>query len=456
LGETAVAQRGNFADLTAAVAALRSGKSTSAELVEAALARIEAFNPRIGAMTEVLERTARAEARRADRARGAGKPLSELAGVPVVIKDIIDTTPAVCSAGLLFLGDYRPATDATVVRRLRRSRAVIVGVSASDPGAFGVRTEKVTHPQAPGRTVGGSSGGSGAALAAGFGFAALGTDTGGSIRIPAACCQIAGLKPTLGRISTKGIRPLVWSLDHVGPMTRKARDLAIVARILDPRFDRSARRPARRRLAIGHAPGYSADADPEVGEGLVRALEACRALGHEIVEVALPHPDETLDVHGKIFCAEAAAYHFATFPGRLGDYAGTARQLLELAKEHKGYEYVSASRLRVEFRRQVQELFTRIDFLIVPTLPVLTPRVDAPSVVVGGVERDFTLALVRYTALFDHTGNPVVSLPVTVLSPGIGTSVQIVGPYHRDADVVALAARLERMLDLSIDFSIRT
>lgn len=207
---------------------------------------------------------------------------------------------------------------------------------------------------------------------------------------------------------------------------------------------------------IGHAPGYSADADPEVREGLARALEASRALGQEIVEVALPDPDETLDVHGKIFCAEAAAYHFATFPGRLGDYVGTARQLLELAKEHKGYEYVSAARLRDEFRRQVQELFTHIDFLIVPTLPVPPPRVDAPSVVVGGVERDFTLALVRYTALFDHTGNPVVSLPVTVLSPGIGTSVQIVGPHHRDADVVALAARLERMLDLSIDFSIRT
>jgi Asp-tRNA(Asn)/Glu-tRNA(Gln) amidotransferase A subunit family amidase len=451
-----VAEPAGYADLTAAVAALRSGRTTSADLVEAALARIEAFNPLLGAMTEVLAKTARAEARRADRARGSGKPPSDLAGVPVVVKDIIDTTPAVCSAGLSFLGDYRPAADATVVRRLRRGGAAIVGVSASDPGAFGVRTDKVTHPQAPGLTVGGSSGGSGAALAAGFGFAALGTDTGGSIRIPAACCQIAGLKPTLGRITTKGIRPLVWSLDHVGPMTRKARDLAIVARVLDPRFDQSARRPARRRPVIGHAPAYSADADPEVERGLRHALEACRGLGAEVIEVALPPPDDVMDVHGKVFCAESAAYHFAAFPGRLADYVGTARQLLELAKEHKGYEYVQAMNRRAEFRRQVQALFTRIDVLLVPTLPVLPPRVDTRSVVVGGIERDFTLALVRYTALFDHTGHPVVSLPASVVAPGIGTSVQVVGPHHHDAEVVAFAARLERAMDLDIDFTIRT
>ena len=221
-------------DLTAAAAALESGELSSVDLTDQTLDRIERLNPRLCALSDVTADSARREAARADRRRARDVRVEPLTGIPVAVKDIIDTTPAVCSSGLDFLSDYRPETDAKVVRQLRRAGAVVVGVSASDPGAFGVRTAAVTHPQAPERTVGGSSGGSGAALAAGLAFAALGSDTGGSIRIPSACCVVAGLKPTRGRVSLEGVRPLVWSLDHVGPMTRSARDLGLVQQALDP------------------------------------------------------------------------------------------------------------------------------------------------------------------------------------------------------------------------------
>lgn len=445
---------GGYPDLKSAVEALQAERTTSAELVNAALQRISAWNPRVGALTEVLAERARQDAKRVDRCRAAEAPLPDLAGVPVVVKDIIDTTPAACPAGLSFLETYRPKQDALVVKRLRRAGAVVVGVSATDSGAFGVRTAAVTHPQAPEHTVGGSSGGSGAALAAGFCFAALGTDTGGSIRIPSACCLTTGLMPSPKRVGTKGVRPLVWSLDHVGPMTCRAHDLAYVERVLDPGFKHTAAKTARGRLVVGHAPNYWRDADSAVREATVRALDASGEIGAEVKEVSLPDPDEVIEVHTLIFCAEAAAYHFQTFPDHLEEYPPVPRQLLDLAEEHRGYQYVQASRRRSEMTRRVQALFDAVDFLILPTLPVVAPLRGAETVSVGGVDRDFTLALIRYTCLFDHTGQPVVSLPASIIGPGLGASVQVVGPRNSDADVIAFAERLEEALDLEIDCGI--
>lgn len=446
---------GGYERLRDVTGALRRREISAAELVDAVLGRIEAWNARISALTEVLADRARAEAREIDARRAAGENLPELAGLPVAVKDIIDTTPAVCSAGLPFLSDYRPGQDAVVTRRLREAGAIVVGVAATDPGAFGVRTPAVTHPQAPERTVGGSSGGSAAALAAGFCYAALGTDTGGSIRIPSACCLLAGLKPTLRRVSTDGVRPLVWSLDHVGPMTRSAADISVIQRVLDPEYDETTSTAPGRPLVVGHDPAYYADAAGEVKNGVARALDACRDMGAEIREVSLPSPDEVLEIHAVVFCSESAAYHFEAFPGRLPDYPAVARELLELARSQRGYEYVRAMRRRAEITRRVQGLFEEVSFLLVPTLAILAPRRDAETVTVGGVERDFTLGLIRYTCLFNHTGNPVLSLPVTVLGPGVGPSVQIVGPLDRDADTVSFGRCLEETLAVNPDYTLK-
>ncbi len=444
-----------FSDLAAAASALRRRRVSSAELTELVLRRIEQLNPRVAAITDVLHESGRREAARADRLSKAGRALGPISGIPIAIKDLIDTTPAVCSAGLAFLSDYRPTTDAVVVRRLRRAGAVIVGVTATDPGAFGVRTPAVTHPQAPERTVGGSSGGSGAALAAGFCFGTLGSDTGGSIRIPAACCVIAGLKPTRGRLSLAGVRPLVWSLDHVGPMARRVADLSMLEQALDPRFavPRHARRS--RRIVIGHDPGYYGDAERTVRSGVEKALAACRDLGGEIREVSLPAPDEVIAIHGVIFSAESAAYHAATFPDRRDQYPPLVRHFLDLHKSYTGADYVAAMRQRREITQRVEALFAEVDWLILPTLAVLTPPRDIATITIAGKQIEFTLALIRYTCLFDHTGHPVVAIPAETSGPGVGASIQVIGPLGRDADLLAFAIRLEQALGVKVDYGLR-
>ena len=446
---------GGYATLGAVAEALRGETVSSVALVDDALGRIAALNPRIHALSEVLGESARAAARRSDERRAAGSRLHDVAGVPVAVKDLIDTTPAVCSAGLPFLRDYRPARDAPVVRRLRRAGAVVVGVTETDPGAFATRTPQTTHSQAPALTVGGSSGGSGAALAAGLCFAALGTDTGGSIRVPAACCMITGLMPTFGRVPTEGVRPLVWSLDHVGPLTRRAADLAAVARVIDTGFERTRRRKPGAPVVIGHDPAYYDDADEAVKRGFKQALDACGTLGATFREVSLPRPGDVMEIHLAIFSAEAAAYHLATFPEHRDEYQELARLSFDFAEKQTGMDYVRSTRRRAELTAQVDAALRDVDFLLAPTLPVLTPARDAAEVKIGGKSHEFTLGLVYYTCLFDHTGHPVVAMPASVEGPGMGASVQIVAPRNRDADAVAFAERLEAALDLDIDFTVR-
>jgi Asp-tRNA(Asn)/Glu-tRNA(Gln) amidotransferase A subunit family amidase len=417
------------------------------------LGRIARLNPRLGAMTAVVADSARREALNADLKRKP--PPSEIAGIPIAVKDIIDTTPAVCSAGLAFLSDYRPARDATVVRRLRRAGAVIVGVTASDPGAFGVRTAAVTHPQSPSRTVGGSSGGSGAALAAGLCLGALGTDTGGSIRIPAACCSIAGFKPTRGRLPLDGVRPLVWSLDHVGPMARRAAYIVLLQQAISS-YSTAARNPLRRRRSVvGHDPEYYRDADQAAQSGVENALDACRSLRCEIREISLPNPDDVLALHGVIFSAESAAYYNSAFPDRRDQYPPLARRFLDLHKSHTGADYVAAMRRRREITKAVEELFKEVDWLVLPTLPVLTPERSAETITIAGRTIEFTLALVRYTCLFNHTGHPVVAMPVENGRAGVPASVQVVGPLGRDGALLDFAGHLERTLAIEIDYSLQ-
>ena len=435
-----------YQTLRGAARALAARRISARELTEAVLTRIEALNPSLQAFTDILADQARSDAAQVDRQRAAKKKLGPLAGIPVAVKDLIDTTPARCSGGLPFRTEYRPTLDAVAVRRLRRAGAVIVGVTATDPGAFGVRTVAVTHPIAPDRTVGGSSGGSGAALAAGLAYGALGTDTGGSIRIPAACCGIAGLKPTFGRVSTVGVLPLAASLDHVGPMARVASDLAPLAAALDPHYGETGELRRSRRLIVGYDAGYAADAEPLAAAALDRALALCGELGSKIRPVSLPKPADAAETHLAIFCADAADFHLAAFPDSLAKYPPLPRSLLELANTLPGYRYRRALRHRAEMRAQLKTVFTEVDFVIAPTLSVPPPLRDAETVTIGCKQVDFTMALIRYTFVFDHTQNPVVSLPILEAAPGIGASVQVVAGTNRDADAANFAVSLEARL----------
>lgn len=405
------------------------------------LSRIEKLNAQVNAFSDVIAESALREAEAVDAQVAAGERPGPLGGIPLGLKDLIDVTPARCSAGLPFLRDYRPQGDAEVTRRLREAGGVVLGVVQTDPGAFDVRTLACTHPRYPERVVGGSSGGSGAAVAAGFSMATLGSDTGGSIRIPAACCGVTGFKPTYGRVSVDGVRPLAWSLDHIGPLARSVDDVAAVQRVIDPLLDAE---PAHRGSpVVGIDNTYFDDAQPDVKEAVQKALEAVQELGWEIRKVSLPSPETVMSFHMINLASEAAAYHFEANFAPLEDYPDTARETLIMASRQKGYEYVNAQRRRAEATALVNAAFASVDVLVLPTLPVAPPRRDADFFMLGAKRVSTLLTLIRYTALFDQTGNPALCLPIPAAQQGPPLSIQVVGRHHMDRSLLVWAKQLE-------------
>jgi Asp-tRNA(Asn)/Glu-tRNA(Gln) amidotransferase A subunit family amidase len=413
----------------AALAAIRRGDVSIQELTSHFLERIAADNAAIGALRDVLADDAMASARAMDERIRAGQPLPPLGGLPLVIKENCDVAGAACSAGLAFRAKNSPLKDCEITSRLRAAGAVILGVSVSDPGAFGVRTAEVTHPADPTLTVGGSSGGSAAALAAGFCLGALGTDTGGSIRIPSACCGTVGLKPTFGTLPMDGVYPLVPSLDHVGPMARSVSDLGLLWSALggtDPGSDRPV-------TSIGYDPFWLKDADYVVQDAFAAQLERLAAQGIECRTVRLPDLEEVADVHGRIFFIEGAAYHYAHFGADIRKYPASAQEWFEMALGWSVADYVAASERRVRLTRHVDRLLEDVDLLLTPTLCVTHPRRDAKKLPVSGKMLDFTMALVRHTSLFNHTGHPVLSVPMEPADPLPTPSVQVIGRRGEEA-----------------------
>jgi len=441
--------------LADAATAFATGTVSVAEATEHMLERIARANAEIGALTDVLAASARREARQADSGftGAADTEQAALAGMPLAIKDIIDTTPARCSAGLAFLHDYRPQEDAEIVRRLRAAGAVIMGVAATDAGACGVRTLAVRHPQAPRHIVGGSSGGAAAAVAAGFALGSIGTDTGGSVRIPAACCSLVGFKPTYGRISTAGIRPFAASLDHVGAIARRVPDVIAIHEVLDPQLVMPAPRQVPSTLNIGHDPDYYASATLAVKKAMSALLERLAAAGHRLVEVTLPSPDDALQSQWTIGTDEAAAYYFREFPSQLESCPQIIQEMLALARTQCGYEYVQAKWDQAARQARVDQLYRQVDVILTPTLPMPTPLRETTEITLAGAPCTIDDALLRYTCLFNETGHPALSMPVTARdAEGLSISLQLVGKRGGDGGLLAIAAAMEQMLDLKFEY----
>ncbi|MDZ7839846.1 MAG: amidase [Gammaproteobacteria bacterium] len=295
-------------------------------------------------------------------------------------------------------------------------------------------------------TVGGSSGGSAVAVRAGFAAAALGTDTGGSVRIPAACCGVAGLKPSFGRVPVAGVRPLAPSLDHVGLLAPSLRDLATWQPLIDPILagepPASPRAPAR----IGVDRNYYADADPEVRDAVEQALQSAAAAGAEVRDVRLPDPDGVQPVHMVLFAVEAAAAYRETFTGPTAELPQTIQKVLAYGAEIPHDEYQRQSRARDDLRARVDAALDEVDLLMLPTLPLAPPARDAGRITLAGREHAFTAALIRYTMLFNHTGHPVLALPFGRLACGLPASLQLVGPRDRDAVLMAYGRALEESI----------
>ena len=430
------------------------------EVTEALLARIERLDPALNAFMLVTGERALAEAREAERELLAGVRRGPLHGVTLALKDIFDTAGQRTTAGSKILADHVPARDATVVRRLRAAGLVLLGKTGMHEFAYGVTSDNphygpVRNPWDRGRCSGGSSGGSGAALAAGLCHVSLGTDTGGSIRIPAAACGIVGLKPTFGRVSRLGVWPLSWSLDHVGPMARGVEDAALVLGAIagpDPEDGWSAERPAEdfardlelgaRGLAVGVPREWFFEGlEPDVEAAVRTAVGVLEREGARRLEVSLPHVPDAYTASHAILASEASAFHEPWLRERPGDYGADVRRALELGHLVAGVDYVNARRMQALVRADFLAALRGADVLAAPTLPRTALAVGEAS------SREPATAWGRFMTPVNVAGLPAVSVPCGFDRAGLPIGLQLIGRPFDEATVLRAARAFERATD---------
>jgi len=438
-------------ELTLAGAArlLEAGETSSAELTEQALARIDALDPRLRAHTHVLHASARAEARRADEERAAGRMRGPLHGIPVGIKDLIDIAGYRTGAGMIVREGHRAGKDATVVRRLREAGAVIVGKQQLSEGATAEHHPAIDPPRNPWSAdhwTGISSSGTGVAVSAGYCFAALGTDTGGSVRFPAAACGITGFKPSYGRVSRAGLVPLSQSFDHIGPLARTAEDAELVLSVIagrdaeDPTSlaDRYVPQPAEiGGMRIGIDPRWCRERiEPSVAAAITAAEEVFRELGAEVVEVEFPSTESVMSIGIALMLAEQILNHRESWPSRRNDYGPALAANLDAAPMLTAEAVTRAGLARDDFRGSVEALFAEVDLFLCPVMPVAVPSLARMRQLLDDM-MSFGDRVARYTIPFDASGSPAISLPAGFDEAGLPSSIQLVGPMRGDARVLA-------------------
>lgn len=437
---------------------VRSRKVSPVDLTGACLARIERLNPGLNAFITVTAPSAMAEARAAEAEIVKGMWRGPLHGIPIALKDLVDTAGVRTTAASAVFADRVPKEDAEVVRRLKAAGAVSLGKLNMHEFAYGDSSAPshygpVRNPWDTARVPGGSSGGSAAAVAAGLCYMAIGSDTGGSIRQPAAYCAIAGLKPTYGLVSTRGVIPLSWSLDHIGPMCRTVADVALALRPLagyDPLDTNSVPTSAPEyaaalrqnvsslRLGIPRAVFYE-DLDPEVEQAIKQALQVLGRLTSSTRDVTLP-PYKTLPVVG----AEAYAFHAPYFTKTPEKYQAMTRRRLEAGSRVTAAAYIEARRELDRLRRAVSSAFTSVDVLVTPTTPTLPVTVDAALADAGTPPPGGVAPSLRNTQPFDIYGLPCISIPCGFSRTGLPIGLSISGPHLGEENVIALAHAYEQ------------
>jgi aspartyl-tRNA(Asn)/glutamyl-tRNA(Gln) amidotransferase subunit A len=402
---------------------LAARKISAVELTQALLERIARYDPALRAYITVDGDRALAEAQAVDPTRGP------LHGLPVAIKDNIATRGLRTTGGSRVLRDCVPDHDAPVVERLREAGAVILGKTNLHEFAYGgtctnVEFGAVRNPWNQAHVPGGSSGGSGVAVAAGLAPAALGTDTAGSVRLPACQCGVVGLKPGYGRLSIQGVIPLAWSLDHVGPLTRSVADAALLLGALSGQA--MAVPGWRRGLRLGVARGYFFDGlQPDVEAAVEAALDTLRGLGATLVEVAWPSVALSNSATWTIILAEASAYHRPWFRERPQDYSDSTRADLELGERVAASDYIQAQRTRTVLKHELDDILAGVDALVTPMLAITPPRIGQTSVEVGGKVKEVNPVFIRLADPFNLTGLPAISVPCGFGRDGLPIGLQI-------------------------------
>jgi len=436
---------------------LRNREISPVEITRDCLSRIERMNPALNAFITVMGDTALAEARRAEEELGRGEWRGPLHGIPIALKDLIDTAGVRTTAASAVYEKRVPSEDAEVVRRLRQAGAVIVGKNNLHEFAYG-GSSLISHfgdaynPWDRARIAGGSSGGSAAAVIAGLACAAIGTDTAGSIREPAALCGCVGLKPTYGRVSGRGVIPLSMSLDHVGPLTARVADAAIVLQAIAG-FDAadittaevpiadyvSALQDSTKSLRVGVPRAYFFDdLDAEVASAMEHSLDGIGGMVAEVRDVQLDVPtDRTLQA------AESYAYHAEGVAKNPELYQAETLRRIRTGEKVSAAEYIQRRRELEEARRSIRSVFADVDVLVTPTIPIPAPTIAAlrenPEAL-----RPAEIKLLRNTRPFNVWGLPAISVPCGFTLSGLPIGLQIAGPHWREDVVLRLAYAYER------------
>jgi len=443
--------------LEEAATLLRERRVSPVELTEACLARIQAVEPRLNAFVTVTADLARAEARAAEGEIAAGRYRGPLHGIPVAVKDLFATKGIRTTAGSRILATWIPEEDATVVRKLRAAGAVLLGKLGLHEFAYGISSVNphfgdVHNPWDTTKIPGGSSGGSAVAVVAGEAYAALGSDTGGSIRIPAALCGCVGLKPTYGRASLFGAVPLAWSLDHPGPLARTVRDVAIATQAIsgyDPRDPISADRAVPdllagiERSARGLRVGVPTDhvweeCDAAIARAVRAAIETLARAGADVREIRWPRAAEYANAASAILGIEARAYHEGAFPGRAAEYGPLVRARLASQGDVDADTYARSMRLLLEARAGAADRdLDGVDVLAMPTVPTRAWTIEEAKEI--GRPSEWT----RVTRIFDLTGQPAISVPCGTDPDGLPVGLQFAGRMWDEATVLRAARAYE-------------
>jgi len=438
--------------IAALARAIRSRETTVEAVVDRCLQRIAERNAALNAFITVFENEARERAREADREIGAGRYLGPLHGVPVSVKDLFDLAGTKTTAASRVRQDHIAERDAPSIAALRDAGAIFVGKTNLHEFAFGTTNEDsaygpARHPLDPSRSPGGSSGGSAASVADGMCFASMGTDTGGSIRLPAAVCGLVGLKPAVGDLPTDGVVPLSTTLDHIGPICRTVEDAGLIYDVLRGRARPTAKPIDPRAVRLGIPRNYFLSLlDPQVASTFEAACERLRRAGITLDDVAIPHAGDVAAIYLHIVLTEAAAYHAKTLERRPDDYTPNVRIRLEMGRYILGEDYARALRGRELIRREVDAALDGIDALLLPSLAIPAPKIGVPTVKIGTVEEPVRNVMLRCTQAFNVSGHPAISIPCGATIDGLPVSAQLVGASGDTPGLLGVAATVERYL----------
>lgn len=442
---------------------IQSRKLSAVEVTTSCLARIEGAQKATNAFVVFDDAKAVTAASKLDERAAKGDIAGPLHGIPIAVKDNYWTAEYPTTAGSAIYPDNPPNQDATVVARLRAAGAIVIGKTNMHEWAYGATNEvsaygPTRNPWSVNHITGGSSGGSGAALAARMVPGALGSDTGGSVRIPAAACGVCGLKPTYGRVSKYGVLPLSWSLDVAGPMARSAEDLGILFRVMageDPK-DRATllpRTPSTGASFVSDKPRVGIlrsgelNCDPEILGAVEAALGLLSDSGVEIEEIEFPDLAAGFGVWKVILHAEAASYHAKFLEDEPEKYSDNVRMQIEAGRCIPAANYMKAQQFRSRFNEACARLFERFDFIASPALPVVAPEIGQQEIDVGGVRITSQDAMTSIAWIANITGFPAISLPCGQGPHNLPIGLMLMGPGFGEELLLGIAQRYQELSD---------